>query len=135
MIRTVPRRRRAAALLSLLGAAALAVAAAASAEAGGRAAGSFSCGYVTTQSPGGFLIEGRMAAGQPVAGRYEIFVLRRGAGGRALVSTSGDFAAGLGAPASTGTILFGGSAAQHDIRMSVRVNGRRLACPPIGGDL
>jgi hypothetical protein len=138
MNRTSPlnhRRRLATALMSLLGGAALAVAASAGAEASGRTAGGFSCGYVATDAPGGFLIEGRIASGRPASGSYEIFVLRRGMGGRALVTTSGDFAAAAGAPATTGTILFGGSAAQHEIRMHVRVNGRRIACAPLDGSL
>ncbi len=133
--RPFARRRVLPAVLALIGAAALAIAASAGAEASSRSAGGFSCSYVATEALGGFLIEGRVASGAPVRGTYEVVVLRRAMGGRALVTTSGEFFATAGVPASTGTIHFGGAAAQHEIRMIVRINGRRFPCAPAGSDL
>lgn len=141
MFRTLARRRRVAASAgaALLAGAFLAVLAStddarAWPPAGGSAS-SFQCGYTLRYDMGGMLMEGRIASDVPVSGTYEIRVLRRAAGGVALVTTSGTFAVALGSPATTGTIHFGDAHALQDIQMVLRFRGKRWPCPEIGASL
>ncbi|MCL4187921.1 MAG: hypothetical protein KJZ85_09950 [Rhodobacteraceae bacterium] len=136
--RRAPSRSGRAAGLALLAAAALAVIASTDARAwpsGVPAAGGFHCGYSLRHDLGGMLMEGRIASDRPIAGSYEIRVMRRAARGMTLVTTSGSFTAALGSPASTGTIHFGDSYALQDIRMVLRINGKRWPCVELGGSL
>ncbi|MCC6305058.1 MAG: hypothetical protein IT545_07665 [Rhodobacteraceae bacterium] len=136
MSRILARRRRApAAVAALLAGATLAAVASTDAHAfmpGLSAASGFQCGYTLRYDLGGMLMEGHIASDRPLAGTYEIRVIRYGARSGAIVTTSGSFASSLGSPASTGTILFGDAYAIQDIQMVLRFNGKRWPCVEMG---
>ncbi|MDJ0627364.1 MAG: curli-like amyloid fiber formation chaperone CsgH [Rhodobacter sp.] len=88
-----------------------------------------SCEIAVSKGRYGHTYEGVVHAGAAVTGSYELSITKRGSGGRAMISQSGDFRVAAGGSETLGQATFGGLPPDAvDAELTLSWNGHRLTC-------
>lgn len=99
-----------------------------SANAPAQAAAPVLCQIAITGPARSPTFEGRVKSDRAISGTYRLEIRRKGAGGQAMITQSGDFTAAPGATARLGGATLGGDRALYEAELELRWNGQRTRC-------
>lgn len=87
------------------------------------------CEIAVTKGRNGHTYEGRVHADKAVKGTYELNITKRGGGGNAMISQSGEFYVAKGKTETLGQATFGGLPSNAvNAQLTLHWNGQRLFC-------
>lgn len=86
------------------------------------------CEIAVSKGRYGHTYEAVVHANETVRGTYALNLSKRGSGGSAMISQSGDFALAAGSRDTVGQATFGGTPSAVNAELTVRFNGQVMTC-------